>query len=121
MRTNTFKFSTVDIEDVFGTDPKQPTYFMFRSESDKDAPFMAVFEEAAWVNKGKGLFTYSDVSSGLQARLGALMDVTEFDLPVMKAVNHANLEKYKSETPPAFLTVESMTEFIDNVKGRLIK
>jgi protein disulfide isomerase len=88
---------------------------LFRSKSDKDAAFMNVFEEAAKANKGKMLFSYSDVADGIQQRLAEFMGLTEESLPTLRAIIPAGMKKYTSETKPADLTVDIITTFIDEV------
>jgi len=39
---------------------------LFRGKADKDAAFMETFKEAAKANKGKMLYSYSDVTDGIQ-------------------------------------------------------
>lgn len=89
---------------------------MFRSnEKDKEAAFQATFEEAAKVHKGKMLFTYSDVSGGIQERLAEFMGVTAADLPTLRIILPADMKKYRCETAAADLTIDNIGEFIDDV------
>jgi protein disulfide-isomerase A1 len=113
-----FEFSEDEIEAVFGQ--QQPTVFLFRSESDKSAAFMTVFEESAKANKGKMLFAHSGVSDGIQARLSEFIGVTSDALPSLWALLPADMKKYKSEVAAADLTVESITKFVDDVKSGAI-
>jgi protein disulfide-isomerase A1 len=108
-----FEFSEDEIEAVFGQ--QQTTIILFRSQTDKDAAFMSVFEEAAKTNKGKMLFSYSDVADGIQQRLAEFMGLTEDNLPTLRAIIPAGMKKYTAETKPADLTVEIITTFIDEV------
>ncbi len=109
-----FEFGEDEIEAIFGQ--QQNTLFLFRSaEKDKDAKFMATFEEAAKANKGKILFAYSDIKDGIQQRLAEFMGLTEEQLPIMRAITPADMKKYQSETKPADLTVEIITQFVDDV------
>lgn len=74
-----FEFGDDFIEPIF--DQQKSCLFLFRSESDKDAAFMKVFEEAANTHKGKILFSYSGVTEGIQERLAEFMSITKDDLP----------------------------------------
>merc|ERR1711935_354975 len=109
-----FEFSEEEIEAVFGQ--QQPTVILFRSDAtDKDAAFMATFEEAAKANKGKMLFAYSDIAQGIQERLAEFVGVTESMLPTLRAIVPNGMKKYESPTKPADLTVESISSFVDDV------
>jgi hypothetical protein len=89
---------------------------LFRSnEKDSKAAFQATFEEAAETHKGKMLFTYSDVSGGIQERLSEFMGVTAADLPTLRIILPADMKKYACETAPADLTVDIIGDFIDDV------
>ena len=114
-----FEFSEDEIEAVFGQ--QQPTLFLFRSDADKTAPFMGVFEEAAKANKGKMLFAHSAVSDGIQARLAEFIGVTEDMLPSLWALLPGDMKKYKSEVAAADLTVATITQFVDDVKSGAIQ
>jgi len=71
-----FEFTEEEIDAVFGQ--QQPTLMLFRdSATDKDAAFMTVFSEAATTHKGKMLFSYADVTGGIQERLAEFMGVTK--------------------------------------------
>jgi len=76
---------------------------------------MATFEEAAKANKGKMLFTYSDIKDGIQSRLAEFMGLTEEHLPVMRAITPANMKKFQSDIKPADHTVDTITKFVDDV------
>ena len=76
---------------------------------------MTTFVDAAKANKGKMLFSYSDVADGIQQRLAEFMGITEDALPTLRAIVPAGMKKYTSETKPADLTVDSITKFIDDV------
>lgn len=108
-----FEFSEDEIEAVFGQ--QQTTIILFRSKTDKDAAFMSTFEEASKTNKGKMLFSYSDVADGIQQRLAEFMGITAENLPTMRAIIPAGMKKFTSETKPADLTVDIITKFIDDV------
>ena len=108
-----FEFSEDEIEAVFGQ--QQTTLILFRSNTDKDAAYMNVFEDAAKVNKGKMLFSYSDVAEGIQQRLAEFMGLTEEALPTLRAIIPAGMKKFTAETKPADLTVDIITTFIDDV------
>jgi len=113
-----FEFSEEEIEAVFGQ--QQPTVFLFRSDGDKEAPFMGVFEEAAKANKGKMLFAHSAVSDGIQARLAEFIGVTEDMLPSLWALLPGDMKKFKAEVAAADLTVAAITQFVDDVKAGTI-
>ena len=109
-----FEFGEDEIEHIFGQ--QQNTIFLFRSSAtDKDAKFMATFEEAAKANKGKMLFTYSDIKDGIQARLAEFMGLKEENLPVLRAITPADMKKFQSDVKPADLTVDIITAFVDDV------
>ena len=111
-----FEFSEEEIEAVFGQ--QQPTVLLFRSDAtDKDAAFMATFEEAAKANKGKMLFGYSDIAEGIQERLAEFVGVTEDALPTLRAIVPNGMKKYQCETKPADLTVDVISTFVDDVLG----
>lgn len=114
-----FEFTEDEIEAVFGQ--QQPTLFLFRSEDDKTAPFMTVYEDSAKANKGKMLFAHSAVGDGIQARLAEFIGVTEADLPSLWALLPGEMKKFKSEVAPADLTVDSVTKFVDDVQSGAIK
>jgi len=115
-----FEFSEEEIEAVFGQ--QQPTVILFRSDAtDKDAAFMATFEEAAKANKGKMLFAYSDIAQGIQERLAEFVGVTESMLPTLRAIVPNGMKKYESPTKPADLTVESISSFVDDVMSGNLK
>jgi len=109
-----FEFSEEEIEAVFGQ--QQPTVILFRSDaSDKDAAFMATFEEAAKANKGKMLFGYSDIAEGIQERLAEFIGISEAQLPSLRAIIPNGMKKYEAEVKPADLTVAIITKFVDDV------
>lgn len=111
-----FEFSEEEIEAVFGQ--QQPTVLLFRSDAtDKDAAFMATFEEAAKANKGKMLFGYSDIAEGIQERLAEFVGVGEAALPTLRAIVPNGMKKYECATKPADLTVETISTFVDDVLG----
>jgi len=88
---------------------------LFRGKADKDAAFMETFKDAAKANKGKMLYSYSDVSDGIQQRLAEFMGITEDALPTLRAIVPAGMKKYISDTKPADLTVDIITKFVDDV------
>jgi protein disulfide-isomerase A1 len=109
-----FEFSEEEIEAVFGQ--QQPTVLLFRSDaSDKDAAFMATFEEAAKANKGKMLFGYSDVAEGIQERLAEFVGINESQMPSLRAIVPNGMKKYECETKPADLTVDIISKFVSEV------
>lgn len=109
-----FEFSEEEIEAVFGQ--QQPTVLLFRSDAtDKDAAFMATFEEAAKANKGKMLFGYSDIAEGIQERLAEFIGINESQLPSLRAIIPNGMKKYEAETKPADLTVDIISKFVDDV------
>uniref|UniRef100_A0A7S3CQC5 Protein disulfide-isomerase n=1 Tax=Strombidium rassoulzadegani TaxID=1082188 RepID=A0A7S3CQC5_9SPIT len=114
-----FEFTEEQIEAIFGQ--QQATVFLFRSAEDKDAAFMKTFEEAALAHKGKMLFSYSDISDGIQSRIAEFMGVTKDQLPVLRAILPADMKKYECEVKPADLTVASVGTFIDGVLDGTIK
>ena len=114
-----FEFSEDQVEPIFGQ--QQPLVVLFRGPKDVNAEFMKTFEEAAKANKGKMLFSYSDISSGIQAKLAEFMGVTEADLPILKSIIPADMKKYDCETKPAALTVDIVTKFVADVLAGTIK
>jgi len=114
-----FEFTEDEIEAVFGQ--QQPTVILFRAKSDADAAFMATFKDAAVTHKGKMLFTYSDVSDGIQERLAEFMGVTKDNLPTLRAILPADMKKFESENKPADLTIDNIGSFIDDVLSGKIK
>lgn len=88
---------------------------MFRKASDKDSSFMASFVEAAKDHKGKILFVYSDIEEGLQAKIANQMGVTSDDLPTLRAIIPAGMNKYASPLKAADLTVKEIGAFMDTV------
>jgi len=76
---------------------------------------METFKDAAKANKGKMLYSYSDVSDGIQQRLAEFMGITEDALPTLRAIVPAGMKKYISDTKPADLTVDIITKFVDDV------
>ena len=97
---------------------------MFRDTAkDKDAAFMATFEEAAKKHKGKMLFAYSDVKGAvsIQERLAEFMGVTNDDLPTVRAILPADMKKYEAPVKPADISVDNIGSFIDDVLGGKIK
>lgn len=114
-----FEFSEEEIEPIFGQ--QQPTLFLFRSAADKDAAFMKTFEEAAKSNKGKMLFSYSDVEEGIQSRVAEFMGITKDQLPTLRSIIPADMKKYECPVKPADLTVASITQFVEDVSSGKIK
>ena len=115
-----FEFTEDEIEAVFGQ--QQPTVILFRNKAtDDDAAFMTTFKDAAVTHKGKMLFTYSDVSEGIQERLAEFMGVTKDNLPTLRAILPADMKKYESENKPADLTIDNIGSFIDDVLSGKIK
>lgn len=108
-----FEFGEDEIEAIFGQ--QMPTVFLFRGAEDKDAAFMTTFGDAAKANKGKMLFTYSDINDGIQARLAEFMGITADQLPTLRAILPADMKKYAAETKAADLTVDLVTKFVDDV------
>merc|ERR1712110_237280 len=96
-----FEFTEDEIEAVFGQ--QQPTAVLFRrADADK-------------AHKGKMLFTYSDVSGGIQERLAEFMGVTKDQLPTLRAILPADMKKFESPNKPADLTVDNIGSFLDDV------
>jgi len=87
-----FEFTEDEIEAVFGQ--QQPTIILFRGKADADAAFQTTFADAAAAHKGKMLFSFSDVSEGIQERLAEFMGVTAADLPTLRAILPADMKKY---------------------------
>lgn len=114
-----FEFTEEEIEAIFGQ--QQSSLFLFRSGDDKDAAFMKVYEEAAKANKGKMLFSFSDIQDGIQSRIAEFMGVTKDHLPTLRAILPADMKKFESETKVAEMTVESVTKFIDDIQSGAIK
>ena len=115
-----FEFTEDEIEAVFGQ--KQPTAVLFRSsETDANAAFMDTWSEAAKTHKGKMLFTYSDVSGGIQERLAEFMGVTKDALPTLRVILPADMKKFESPNKPADLTVANIGTFLDDVLSGAIK
>jgi len=115
-----FEFTEDEIEAIFGQ--QQNTVILFRSnEADKDAAFMTTFSDAAKAHKGKMLFSYSDVSGGIQERLAEFMGVTKDQLPTLRAILPKDMKKYESPNKPADLTVENIGSFLDDVLSGNIK
>jgi len=111
-----FEFSEEEIEAVFGQ--QQPTVLLFRSDAtDKDAAFMATFEEAAKANKGKMLFGYADIAEGIQERLAEFVGVSEAQLPTLRAIVPNGMKKFECATKPADLTVDVISTFVEEVLG----
>jgi hypothetical protein len=65
---------------------------------------MNTFSAAAFEQKGKILFGYSDIAIGIGERLGQFLDVKESDLPTLRAINPDGMKKYECETPVEQLT-----------------
>ena len=82
---------------------------------------MATFKEAASAHKGKMLFSYSDVSGGIQERLAEFMGVTADQLPTLRAILPADMKKFQSPHAAADLTVENIGQFLDDVLSGAIK
>jgi len=82
---------------------------------------MTTFKEAATAHKGKMLFSFSDVSGGIQERLAEFMGVTKDQLPTLRAILPADMKKYESPNKPADLTVDNIGSFIDDVLSGAIK
>jgi len=114
-----FEFSEEQVEPIFGQ--QQPLIVLFRTGKDTDAAFMKTFEDAAKANKGKMLFSYSDISSGIQEKLAEFMGVKSESLPILKAILPADMKKFDCETKPADLTVDIISKFVTDVLGGTIK
>jgi protein disulfide-isomerase A1 len=114
-----FEFTEEEIEPIFGQ--QQPTLFLFRSGTDKNAEFMKTFEEAAKANKGKMLFSYTDIADGIQSRIAEFMGITAENLPTLRAIVPADMKKFECETKPAELTVEAVTKFVEDIKSGALK
>jgi|TARA_B110000305_G_C19203798_1_gene522479 protein disulfide isomerase len=95
---------------------------LFRdSATDKDAAFMTVFSEAATTHKGKMLFSYADVTGGIQERLAEFMGVTKEQMPTLRAILPEDMKKFKCDTKPADLTVAIIGKFADDVLSGAVK
>jgi protein disulfide-isomerase A1 len=115
-----FEFTEEEIDAVFGQ--QQPTLMLFRdSATDKDAAFMTVFSEAATTHKGKMLFSYADVTGGIQERLAEFMGVTKEQMPTLRAILPEDMKKFKCDTKPADLTVAIIGKFADDVLSGAVK
>jgi hypothetical protein len=90
---------------------------LFRAVKDRDAPYMKVYEEAAAANKGAFLFAYSALKSDPEKKLGDFIGANAKDMPSLWAIYPDGMKKYKSETPVADMTVESYTQFVNDVKS----
>lgn len=114
-----FEFSEDQVEPIFGQ--QQPLIVLFRGNKDVDAAFMTTFENAAKANKGKMLFSFSDVSGGIQEKLAEFMGVKSEHLPILKAILPADMKKYDCDTKPADLTVDVISKFVADVLEGEIK
>lgn len=82
---------------------------------------MTAFKESAESNKGKMLFTYSGVNSGIQARLADFMGVSKTAQPTLWALVPDNMLKYKFETNLADVTSASINKFVEDVLSKGIR
>jgi len=114
-----FEFSEEQVEPIFGQ--QQPLVVLFRSGADGEAEFMKTFDEAAKANKGKMLFSYSDVQGGIQEKLAEFMGVKSEHLPILKAILPADMKKFDCDTKPADLTVDVISKFVADVLSGSIK
>jgi len=115
-----FEFTEEEIDAVFGQ--QQPTLMLFRdSATDKDAAFMNVFTEAAKTHKGKMLFSYADITGGIQERLAEFMGVTKEQMPTLRAILPEDMKKFACETKPADLTVDIIGKWADDVLSGAVK
>jgi hypothetical protein len=64
-------------------DESQPALFYLRSNDDKDAEFMKVYEEAAKENEGKIVFAYSDMTGKTIEKLAEIWDINPKDMPML--------------------------------------
>lgn len=91
---------------------------MLRDDEDQDKPFMVEFEKAANKNKGKMLFTYSnlatDLDEGIQRHLMNVLSATNDTSPQLWAIVPQRMTKYQSVLTDT-MTAEQITEFIDDV------
>lgn len=108
-----FEFDAAKVETIFGQDLN--LFHLFRSGGDATADFMNTFTDAAVANKGKGVFTYSDVSGDMNSKLAEMFGLTASDLPALVSVTPKDMHKYKSSDKASALTVASITKFADNV------
>lgn len=109
-----FAFTDDDIEVVFGE--QNSALFLFRAEKDKDSAFQKTFEDAAYANKGKLVFSYSDVADGIQERLADFMGVTADMMPIIYAlVPSKEMAKYRMPSPAAEWSVETISAFVGDV------
>jgi len=71
---------------------------MFRSEDDKDAPFMDTYIETAKEHKNKILFAYTALENEYLIRMArVIFGIQEKDLPTLRAFKPKNHQKYKIE------------------------
>lgn len=119
MIATVFEFTENEIEAVFGQ--QNPTLILFRAAADADSAFQTTFNEAAVTHKGKILFAYSDVASGIQERLAEFMGVISDDLPTLRVIKPADMKKYVSDVKPADHTVETIGTFVEGVMDGSVK
>lgn len=112
-------FSEDFIEPIFGQ--RKSAIFLFRSNSDADKSFSKIFAEAASSLKGSILFVVSGVTEGIQQRLGEFIGVGEGNLPTIRILDPANnMKKYTFDGKAESITVESLTQFVNDFKdGKL--
>jgi protein disulfide-isomerase A1 len=110
-----FEFSEDMIEPIFGQ--QQSTLFFFTSEKEPSP----AFNDAAFANKGKVLFSFSGVKDGIQERLAEFVGATEADLPFMMLLVPGNMKKFRAEVPALDATVDDITAFVDGVLAGDIK
>lgn len=93
-----------------------PVLILYRNELQSNASFMDVMLEAAKVNKGRILFSYTDMKSPSSIKIANLLKLNEFELPVLTALAPKMSQRFlKCETKAEDLTVEIITKFIDNI------
>lgn len=103
------------IEPIFGE--RKSAVFLFRANDDNDKSFQKVFAEAASKYNGEIIFAYSDVTGGIQSRLGEFVGVTSDMLPCIRILDPTkDMAKYAFEGDLNTLSVDAIGSFVQDFK-----
>jgi protein disulfide-isomerase A1 len=95
---------------------KQDTLILFREEKDENAQFMKVYEEAANALQGQIIFSYANITGGIQERIADFAGIKSDDLPILMAFDVKDMKKYASSIKPQDLNTEKIKNFIEEFK-----
>jgi protein disulfide-isomerase A1 len=112
-------FDEDSIEPIFGK--KNSAIMLFSNESGKE--YQKVFADAANHLQGKILFVKSTTTDGIQQKLADYIGVDAKSAPTIRIIKFADddIQKFRYEGNLNEMTVESLTNFIDDFKAGSLK